>query len=55
MCRVEDIRQKSTKDRDSNLGMRSGYSALDGYYSFMYDDIISTMSDWGVEPDRGAI
>ena len=47
-CRVEDIRQKSTKDRDSNLGMRSGYSALDGYYSFMYDDIISTMSDWGV-------
>ena len=48
MCRVEDIRQKSTKDRDSNLGMRSGYRALDGYYSFMYDDIISTMSDWGV-------
>ena len=48
VCRVEDIQQKSTKDKDSNLGIRSGYSALNGYYSFMYDDIISTMSDWGV-------
>lgn len=48
ICRVEDIQQKSTKDKDSNLGIRSGYSALNGYYSFMYDDIISTMSDWGV-------
>ena len=30
------------------MGMRSGYNALDGYFSFMYDDIMDTMCGLGV-------
>ena len=46
--RVEDIQKKSAKTKDSNMGMRSGYNALDGYFSFMYDDIMDTMCGLGV-------
>lgn len=46
--RVEDIQKKSAKTKDSNIGMRSGYNALDGYFSFMYDDIMDTMCGLGV-------
>ena len=47
--RVEDIvSNEKENNREANFGTRNGYSSLDGYYSYMYADIVNTVEDMGI-------
>lgn len=47
--RVEDIvSNEKENNREANFGTRNAYSSLDGYYSYMYADIVNTVEDMGI-------